>query len=71
MPQNRLDQADALELAELLTFLTDWLTADPDTLHTSLTHYIATTGYDLDQLSQDLHRFAFLLGGNDGEALFS
>ena len=57
MPQTRLDQADALELAELLTFLTDWLTADPDTLHTSLTRYVGTTGYDLHQLRADLDRF--------------
>ncbi len=71
MAQINLDHADAFELAELMTFLAGWLTTDPDTLHTSLTHYLGTTGYDLHQLGQDLHRFAFLLGGNDGEPLFS
>jgi hypothetical protein len=33
MPQIKLDQADATELAELLQFLTDWLTTDADTRH--------------------------------------
>lgn len=71
MPQTRLDQADAAELAELMTFLSGWLAADPDTLEASLTHYVAHPAYNLNQLTQDLHRFAFLLGGNDGEPLFS
>lgn len=71
MPQIRLDHADALELAELLTFLTDWHTADPDTLNTSLTHYVGHPAYDRNQVAQDLHRFTFLLGGNNGEPLFS
>ena len=71
MPQTRLDQADALELAELLAFLTDWLNTDPDTLGASLPRYVARPAYGLNQLGQDLHRFAFLLGGNDGEPLFS
>jgi hypothetical protein len=71
MPQIKLDHADATELAELLTFLTGWLTTDPDTLQTSLTHYVGHPAYGLNQLGQDLHRFAFLLGGNDGEPLFS
>ena len=71
MPQITIDQADAVELAELLTFLTDWHTADPDILQASLTRHLATTGYNLNQLTHDLHRFAFLLGGTDGEPLFS
>jgi hypothetical protein len=71
MPQIKIDQADAAELAELLTFLADWHAADPDTLQASLTRHLGTTDYNLDQLAQHLHRFAFLLGGTDGEPLFS
>jgi hypothetical protein len=71
MPQTRLDQADAIELAELMTFLAGWLAADPDTLDASLTRYVGHPAYGLGQLNQDLHRFAFLLGGNDGEPRFS
>ena len=71
MPQTRLDQADALEPGELLTFLTDWNAADPNTLNASLTRHLATTGYELNQLTHDLHRFVVLLGGNDGKPLFS
>jgi hypothetical protein len=71
MPQIKLDQADAIELAELLAFLTDWFAADPDTLDASLTHHVASTGYDLGQLRHDLHRFTFLLGGSDGQHLFT
>ena len=70
MPNIGLDPLDALELAELLQFLADWFTADAETLNTSLTSYLATTGYDLTELRDDLHRFGFLLGGNDGEQLF-
>jgi hypothetical protein len=71
MPQIKLDHADANELAELLTFLTGWLTADPDTLDASLTRYVGHPAYGLGQLGHDLHRFAFLLGGNAGEPLFN
>ncbi len=71
MPQIRLDHADATELAELLQLLTDWLTTDADTLDTSLTHYLGHPTYGLNQLQQDLHRFTFLLRGNDGEPLFN
>jgi hypothetical protein len=71
MPNFELDPADAIELAELLQFLANWLTADPEHLTDSLTNYLATPGYDLDQLRNDLNRFTFLLGGNDGEHLFA
>lgn len=71
MPQTRLDTTDATELAELLQFLTDWLTTDPDNLAGSLTRFLGTRAYTLDQLRADLDRFAFLLGGNDGEQLFN
>jgi hypothetical protein len=71
MPHTRLDQADAAELAELMTFLSGWLTADPHTLDASLTRHVGHPAYGLNQLTQDLHRFAFLLGDNDGEPLIS
>ncbi|MGH3801275.1 MAG: hypothetical protein ACRDTD_14285 [Pseudonocardiaceae bacterium] len=70
MPNTRLDTSAAVELAELLTLLTDWLAADPDHLNASLTRYIGHPAYGLDQLRTDLHRFVFLLGGDDGKALF-
>jgi hypothetical protein len=71
MPQIKIDQIDAAELAELLTFLAGWHTADRGALEESLGRYLGTSGYDLNQLAQDLHRFAFLLGATDGERLFS
>ncbi len=65
-----LDTADAAELAELLTFLSDWLATDHDHLDASLHTFIGTHGYNAHQLSEDLARFTFLPGGNDGEPLF-
>lgn len=70
MPRMTLDTGDAAELAELLQFVRDWLTGDHDHLDTSLRSFVATCGYDLDQLRLDLERFTFLLGGNNGEVLF-
>lgn len=71
MPTVNLDTADAVELAELLGFLSDWLTgADRDRLDASLRRFVGTAGYDVAELRGDLDRFVFLLGGTDGEALF-
>jgi hypothetical protein len=70
MPAISLDTADAFELGELLQFLAGWLTADPATLSPSLLAYVGHPAYGLDALRCDLDRFAFLLGGNDGEYLF-
>jgi hypothetical protein len=70
MPAFSLDPADAIELAELLQFLAGWLTADPARLSPSLLAYVGHPAYGLDTLQADLHRFAFLLGGSDGEDLF-
>ncbi|MEV0623577.1 hypothetical protein AB0I81_60390 [Nonomuraea sp. NPDC050404] len=33
--------------------------------------YVGHPAYDLDDLRADLDRFVFLLGGSDGEGLFS
>jgi hypothetical protein len=70
MPGLTLDAGDAVELAELLGFLSDWLATAGDELAGSLTRFVGTDGYDVGQLRGDLDRFAFLLGGTDGEALF-
>ena len=69
MPAISLDAAEALELAELLQFIADWLAADPARLAPSLLAYVGHPAYGMDALRCDLDRFAFLLGGNDGENL--
>jgi hypothetical protein len=57
------------ELAETLQLIAGWLAADPATLGQSLLAYIGHPAYGIDTLRSDLDRFAFLLGGNDGEHL--
>ncbi|PRX59027.1 hypothetical protein B0I32_121131 [Nonomuraea fuscirosea] len=71
MPVTSLDTTDAIELAELLQFISDWLATDPARLAPSLQAYVGHPAYDLDALRADLERFTFLLGGSDGEDLFS
>ena len=70
MPEHRdtaesihLPTDDALGLAELLTFLSDWF-KDPDAglLAASLRRFVGTTGYELTDLQTDLDRFATQLG---------
>ncbi|MBV9093493.1 MAG: hypothetical protein JO132_06405 [Streptosporangiaceae bacterium] len=70
MPQTTLDTGDAIELAELLQFLTGWLARDPGRLGASLADYVGHPAYGTAQLRADLNRFTFLLGGDDGESLF-
>jgi hypothetical protein len=71
MPEIRLDPNDGIELAELLTFLVDWLSGSQQhTIADSLTAYLGHDTYNLDELRTDLHRFVFLLGLSDGEQLF-
>jgi hypothetical protein len=70
MPEVRLDAADAAELAETLQFLSQWLTRDPARLGASLEEFVGHPAYNVGELRQDLDRFTFLLGGDDGEALF-
>ena len=70
MPQITLDTSDATELAELLTFLGDWLHGrDTDLLADSLIRFVGHHAYDLPALQADLARFASLLG-DDGERAF-
>jgi hypothetical protein len=71
MPAVSLDIADAVELAELLHFLGDWPSADHDRLDASLRRFVGAADYDVAELRRDLDRFTFLLGGDDGEALFT
>ena len=70
MPEVKLDANDAAELAEMLQFLSQWLARDPDHLSASLAQFAGHPAYGLAQLRQDLERFAFLLGGSDGEQIF-
>ncbi len=70
MPQMSLDAVDAAELAELLQFLSQWLSRDPGRLGASLEDFVGHPAYGIAQLRQDLDRFTFLLGGDDGESLF-
>ena len=71
MPQITLDLGDAAELAEMLTFLTEWLSgSQKQALAGSLAAFVGHPAYNTDALRADLHRFAFLLGASDGEELF-
>jgi hypothetical protein len=66
MPSTSLDAIDAIELAELLQFIVDWLGSDKQ-LRPS---FVGCPAYGIDELQHDLRRFTFLLGGDDGETLF-
>jgi hypothetical protein len=71
MSELRLDLGDAIELAERLTFLTDWLSgSQQQPLADSLAAHVGHDRHNTDELRYDLHRFEFLLGLNDGEQLF-
>ena len=71
MPGIILDPVDAAELAETLTFLTDWLSgSQKQALAESLAAFVGHPAYNTDTLCADLHRFVFLLGASDGEELF-
>jgi hypothetical protein len=71
MPQINLDLSDATELAEILTFLADWLAGSQNhALADSLASFVGHTACNADALRADLHRFVFLLGVSDGEELF-
>ena len=71
MPQIRLDLGDATELAEMLTFLTNWLSgSQKQALAQSFAAFVGHPAYNTDALCADLQRFVFLLGASDGEELF-
>jgi len=71
MPSVPLDVPDAIELAELLEFLGDWLESDHDNLTASLARFVGSLGYGPDTLRGDSARFRFLLGVTDGEGVFT
>jgi hypothetical protein len=69
--QVRLELVDAAELAEALTFISQWLSGtDQAQLAASFGRFVGTDSYDLPALRGDLARFTFLLGADDGEQLF-
>ncbi len=69
--QVHLDLVDAAELAEALTFISQWLSGpDHTALEASFRRFMGVDGYDLTELRTDLARFTFLLGHDDGEQLF-
>ncbi len=71
MPEIRLGLGDAAELAEMLTFLADWLSgSQKQALAGSLAALAGHPAYNTDTLHTDLRRFVFLLGVSDGEELF-
>jgi hypothetical protein len=51
-------------------FLSQWLARDPARLGASLAEFVGHPAYNITQLRQDLDRFIFLLGADDGESLF-
>src|SRR6478752_4129801 len=56
MPDVNLELSDAAELAELLTFLTDWLSgSQQQTLADSLDTFVGHPAYDANNLAADLH----------------
>jgi hypothetical protein len=71
MPAIPLDVSDAIELAELLQFLSDWLESDRATLTASLARFVGSQTYGPSSLGDDFARFRFLLGITDGEGVFT
>ncbi len=74
MTDAHLDATDAMELAEILLFVRDWLRRDSHVLAPSLAHFVgidSADSYDLSHLREDLTRFAFLLGGDHEESFLS
>lgn len=70
MPSTSLDTVDAAELAGLLQLISDWLDTGTGQPGVSLARFIGHPAYHIGILRDDLARFIFLLGGNDGEHLF-
>jgi hypothetical protein len=60
-----------MELTQLLEFLDGWLATDHGPINESLARFVGCEAYSLESLRDDLARFTFLLGGSDGEGIFS
>ena len=54
MPEVRLNAADAGELTEMLVFLSEWLSRDPEGLAASLAEFVGHPAYGLNELHGDL-----------------
>lgn len=68
-----LDVDDAVELGELLAFISDWLASDPNRLDASLYDYAGTPDHvgavcRIDELRSDVERYARKLLGYDWAA---
>ena len=69
-PFRGLSASDAIELGELLAFLSDWLACDPNRLEVSLHDFVrppdhAGSAHRIDELRADVDRFARILLGYD------
>lgn len=60
---------DAVELGEMLEFLSDWLGSGRDTLGASLARFVGSPDYSPDALRSDFARFQFLLSMTDGQGV--
>ena len=65
-----LDTADAVELGELLAYLSGWVASDPNRLDASLHDFVGVPDYvgpvyRADELRADIDRFARMLVGYD------
>ena len=69
MPSMTLDAGDPAELAEMLSFLSQWLARDPGRLGASLEDFAGNPAYGIQHLRDDLDRFVFLLGGDGKQFL--
>ena len=70
MPGITLDPVDAAEHAEVLTFLTQWLSGrQKHALAESFAAFVGHPAYNTDTLCADPHRLVFLLGASNGEGL--
>jgi hypothetical protein len=70
-----LDAGDAVELGELLAFLSDWLASDPNRLDASLHDYVGApdhlgAAYRIDELRADGEHYARMLLGYDTAGSF-
>lgn len=67
-----LSAEDAVELAELLEFLADWIEHNTARADRALIPFVSWgSGYDAADLRADLARFAFLLGGTRSTLVFA
>jgi hypothetical protein len=57
VPGIPVDAADAIELAELLGLLRDWLESDRDSLAVSLARFTDSPTYGPSELRDDMARF--------------